>query len=148
MLVQGCILVEQAHHGTDQPQLTTLATSRGDSVQQSACPFPVSRQQPHRQRRHHTERPTNDRKLIALHATFEDRGVIGAPVYRHGATPNDQRDDQQMLMPFNGPKSIARRTRPCLGSWLSACNNTASARCRGSRRGLWSKRDRRLLAAS
>jgi hypothetical protein len=44
------ILVQHAHQGADQPQLTPLATPRGASTQQSVCPLPVSEQQPGGQR--------------------------------------------------------------------------------------------------
>jgi len=48
-------------------------------------------------------RPANHRELIALHAAFEHCCVISAPIDGHGASTHNQRDDQQVLLPFDGP---------------------------------------------
>jgi hypothetical protein len=43
------------------------------------------------------------REFIALHAAFEHRSVIGPPIDGHGASAHNQRDDQQVLVRFDGP---------------------------------------------
>jgi hypothetical protein len=47
--------------------------------------------------------PANHRAFIALHAPFEHCRVIGVPIDGHGAPAHDERDDQQVLVPCNGP---------------------------------------------
>jgi hypothetical protein len=43
------------------------------------------------------------REFITLHTAFEHRGVIGAPVDGHGTPADNERDDEQMLVPFDRP---------------------------------------------
>jgi hypothetical protein len=69
------------------------------------------------------------------------------PIDGHGAPAHDERDDQQVLVPCNGPVD-GQPDWPMAGSWTSAWSSTASATWRGSRRALWSSRDKRLVAAS
>jgi len=45
----------------------------------------------------------NHREFIALHTTFEYPRIIGAPGDRHGTPAHDERDDQQVLVPFDRP---------------------------------------------
>src|SRR5262249_61881369 len=47
--------------------------------------------------------PPNPREFIALHPTFEYRRIIGAPVDGHSPPAHDERDDQQVLVPFDRP---------------------------------------------
>ena len=45
----------------------------------------------------------NHRACIALHAAFEHRRIIGPPIEGYSAPAHNERDDQQMLVPFDRP---------------------------------------------
>src|SRR5262245_59640109 len=49
------------------------------------------------------ERPFDHGALIQMHPTFEHILVVSAPVNRDGASTDDQRDDEQVLLIFSRP---------------------------------------------